>query len=62
METSVPSSELESAKLATRFYKGLLADISALPGASSAGATMAVPGTVHSNGGYWLDHSRRSIN
>ncbi len=56
METSVPSSDLESAKRATRFYKGLLADISALPGASSAGATMAVPGTVHSNGGYWLDH------
>lgn len=56
METSVPSSDLESAKQATRFYKGLLTDISAMPGATSAGATMAVPGTVHSNGGYWLDH------
>ena len=56
METSVPSGDLESAKQATRFYKGLLADISALPGATSAGATISVPGTVHSNGGYWLDH------
>jgi putative ABC transport system permease protein len=55
METSVPSSGLEGAKQAARFYKGLLADISTLPGVLGSGATMAAPGTVRSDGGYWID-------
>jgi putative ABC transport system permease protein len=55
METSVPSSGLESAKQAARFYKGLLADVAALPGVLASGATMAAPGTVRSDGGYWID-------
>ena len=56
MESSVPSSGIESAKRATRFYKSLLTDIAAMPGVSTVGATRSVPGTVLSNGGYWLDH------
>jgi putative ABC transport system permease protein len=54
--TSVPSSTLQTAQRATQFYKGLLTDVAALPGVSAAGATAAPPGTVRSNGGYWVDH------
>ena len=54
--TSVPASDLESARRATRFYKDLLPRLRALPGVLAAGATMAPPGKVHSNGGYWIDH------
>jgi predicted permease len=56
VETSVPASDLESARRATRFYKDLLPQLRALPGVLDAGATMAPPGNVHSNGGYWIDH------
>ena len=56
VETSVPASDLESARRATRFYKDLLPRLRALPGVLDAGATMAPPGNVHSNGGYWIDH------
>jgi putative ABC transport system permease protein len=56
METSVPSSNLESARRATRFYKTLLAGVAMLPGVAAAGATRTPPGHVASNGGYWIDH------
>ncbi|MGI9075580.1 MAG: FtsX-like permease family protein [Bryobacteraceae bacterium] len=56
MNSSVPASGLEGARRATRFYNTLLADISALPGVLGSGATMATPGHVRSNGGYWIDH------
>jgi putative ABC transport system permease protein len=56
VETSVPASDLESARRATRFYKDLLPQLRALPGVLEAGATMAPPGRVDSNGGYWIDH------
>jgi putative ABC transport system permease protein len=56
VETSVPASNLESARRATRFYKDLLPQLRALPGVLDAGATMAPPGNVHSNGDYWIDH------
>jgi len=56
VETSVSASDLESARRATRFYKDLLPRLRALPGVLDAGATMAPPGNVHSNGGYWIDH------
>jgi predicted permease len=56
MPSSVPSSDLESSKKATRFYKGLLEDVRSLPGVIAAGATMAPPGKVRSNGGYFLDY------
>ena len=36
--------------------KDLLPQLRALPGVLDAGATMAPPGNVHSNGGYWIDH------
>jgi len=56
MEASVPASDLESARRATRFYKTLLADVAMLPGVAAAGATRTPPGHVSSNGGYWIDH------
>ncbi len=56
METSVPSSDLKSARRATALYKDLLRDVTALPGVTATGATRAMPGHVISNGGYWLDH------
>ena len=56
MESSVPASDLESSKRATRFYKDLLHDVAALPGVNAAGATRNLPGHAFSNGGYWLDH------
>ena len=55
MESSVPSAGLEGAKLATRFYKGLLEDVATLPGVLSAGATRTTPGRIGSDGGYWID-------
>jgi putative ABC transport system permease protein len=56
MSSSVPASGLEGARRATRLYKTLLSDLSTLPGVLGAGATMATPGHVESNGGYWIDH------
>jgi predicted permease len=53
--TSVPASDLESARLATRFYKQLLAEVRALPGVLDAGATMEPPGHTASDGSYWID-------
>jgi len=38
------------------FFKDLLAQIRALPGVVSAGATMALPGHPDSSGGYFFDH------
>jgi putative ABC transport system permease protein len=54
--TSVPASDLESARRATRFYKQLLPVLRAIPGVLEAGATMAPPGHTGSDGGYWIDH------
>ncbi|HYL77853.1 MAG TPA: ABC transporter permease [Bryobacteraceae bacterium] len=54
--TSVPTSNLKDAQRATQFYKGLLTDVASLPGVSAAGATAAPPGSIRSNGGYWIDH------
>ena len=62
METSVPASDLQSARRATRFYKDLLPQLRALPGVVQAGATMGPPGNVHSDGGYWIDHLPQELN
>ena len=56
MESSVPASDLESARQATRFYRELLSEVATLPGVSNAGATGAVPGHTLSDGSYWGDH------
>jgi predicted permease len=61
METSVPASDLESARRATHFYKNFLADVRELPGVLAAGATMAPPGRVESNGSYWVDHLPKEV-
>jgi predicted permease len=62
MDTSVPASDLGSARRATRFYKDLLAEIETLPGVLNAGATMAPPGHVESNGSYWIDYLPKEMN
>ena len=56
METSVPASDVDSARRSTRLYKNLLPGLAALPGVSGVGATRTPPGHVSSNGGYWIDH------
>ena len=55
MQSDVPSAGLESARRATRFYKDLLADLATLPGVSAAGGTRNTPGTVFSDGSYFID-------
>jgi len=56
METSVPASEdLQSVRLAARFYKTLSGEIAALPGVSAVGATRILPGQIGSDGAYFID-------
>lgn len=62
METSVPASDLDSEKRAIRFYKDLLAEVAALPGALHVGATGALPGHTMSDGSYWIDYLPKELN
>ena len=62
MQTSVPASDLNGARRATRFYRDLLADLAALPGVSAAGATRNPPGDVFSEGAYFIDHLGKFTN
>jgi putative ABC transport system permease protein len=55
MSSNVPSSNLEGARAGTRLYKGLLNDISQIPGVVSVGAARTPPGKVGSNGTYFID-------
>jgi putative ABC transport system permease protein len=52
METSVPMESLKAAL----FFRGLLAEISRMPGVLAAGASMGIPGHVESAGDYSVDH------
>lgn len=52
MGTSVPASGDAALPRAMRFYRDVLAEVSALPGVSAAGATRLPPGHIGSNGGY----------
>jgi putative ABC transport system permease protein len=56
MESSVPSSNLEGQRRASQVYKEVLLSAAALPGVSAAGLTRTPPGTVASNGTYYIDH------
>ncbi len=56
VEASVPASDLESARRATRFYRDLLPRLRAVPGVLSAGAIGVPPGDTESDGGYYIDH------
>jgi predicted permease len=38
-----------------QFFRGLLDDVSSIPGVVAAGAMMAPPGAVSSESGYWID-------
>jgi predicted permease len=55
-------SDLESQRLAMRFYQDLLTEVATLPGALNVGATMAAPPNTASNGGYWVDFLPRELN
>ncbi len=65
MKTSFPAaisrppdaddSDFQGQQPVTEFYRGLLADISNLPGVVAAGATMDVPGHARSEGSYRID-------
>ena len=59
MESSVPASDLEGSRRATRFYKDLIGDLAMLPGVSAVGATRNPPGNVLSEGTYFIDHLRQ---
>jgi predicted permease len=56
MEADVPSSSLEDARRATRFYKDLFQDITQIPGVIAVGAAGVAPGRTGSNGGYYVDN------
>jgi predicted permease len=56
VEASVPASDLDSARRATRFYQQALSEISTIPGVLNVGATRSLPGHTGSDGGYFIDH------
>lgn len=56
MGATVPATDLESRRRASRFYRDLLAEVATLPGVSAAGASRTPPGRLSSWGGYWIDH------
>jgi putative ABC transport system permease protein len=55
-QASVPASDLESARRATRFYRDLLPRVRGIPGVLDAGAIGVPPGDTQSDGGYYIDH------
>jgi predicted permease len=69
-KTAYPVSGIDEYKAsrtrAVGFYHDLLDDLRSVPGVSAAGGTMASPGWVRSNGGYWVDRlppqNERTVN
>jgi len=61
METTLPAAGAEGRR-ANDFFTGLLADVSALPGVTAVGATMAPPGHVESSSSYFIDHLPETLN
>jgi predicted permease len=56
MQTSVPASDLDSARRAANFYTQLLQRVREFPGVTSIAAAQGTPaGGFMSNGGYWLE-------
>lgn len=56
MRTSVPASDIASARRAANFYTQLLQRIREFPGVTSIAAAQGMPaGGFMSNGGYWLE-------
>ncbi len=63
MDTSVPAGPGLGGQLrSTRFYRGVLAEISNLSGVLAAGATMALPSHACCSGSYWIDHLPQGSN
>ncbi len=54
-DTSVPSSDLESAERAVRFYRNLMPQLATIPGVKSVAAVSAIPTVVRSNGRYMIE-------
>jgi putative ABC transport system permease protein len=57
-DTSVPASDVESARRAILFYHDLVPRLAQVPGVVSASAVSAVPTVVKSNGGYVIEGGR----
>ncbi len=63
MQATVPVAPgLDGALRANQFFKGLLADVSVLPGVLATGARMAPPGHVESSTNYWIDFLPKELN
>lgn len=64
MESDVPTlanyppspEEMKGLQHATSVYRGLLAEVAAMPGVRATGATRVPPGDVRSTGEYWIDN------
>jgi len=54
-ETSVPSSDVEGARRAVRFYRDLMPQLASIPGVKSVAAANAIPTVSRSNGGYMIE-------
>lgn len=56
MSTSVPATDIESARRGGRFYRDIVSQVAAIPGVTSVSATRTPPGRITSNGAYVVDH------
>jgi putative ABC transport system permease protein len=54
-KTDVAASDDKGLQRAVQFDNDVLTDLRTIPGASAVGASAATPGTVRSNGGYYVD-------
>jgi predicted permease len=54
-DTTVPFTDLESARRAVRFYRAITPQLAAIPGVQSAAAVSSVPTQERSNGGYAIE-------
>jgi putative ABC transport system permease protein len=55
MEATMPAAG-QDGRRANAFFSGLLAEVATLPGVEAAGATMAPPGYVDADSGYYIDY------
>jgi len=57
-DTSVPASDVDSARRAVRFYRDLFPQIATIPGVRAAAGVNGMPTNVRSNGGYMVEGGR----
>ena len=61
MKATVPAAGDAGGRRANQFFKGLLADVAALPGVKAAGATMSPPGHIEALVAYWIDQLPKQL-